>query len=68
MNNATASTRPALFSTPTGRPVGAIGFGRFTPEQMVAYRDGALDGAIATAQANMAPALSREDMYAALFG
>jgi len=51
-----------------GRPVGAIGFGRFTPEEAVAFQAGLLDEAIRAAQAAVPPPVSREDMYAALFG
>jgi hypothetical protein len=50
-----------------GRPVGVIGFGRFTPTQVEAFQKGQLDEAITRAKMARKPVLSQEEMYAALF-
>lgn len=54
-------------TTLRGRPVGVIGFGRFTPTQVEAFQKGQLDEAITQAKRARKPALSQEEMYAALF-
>ena len=50
-----------------GCPVGVVGFGRFTAEQVVAFQAGLLDEAIEAAKAAVPPVVSLEDMYSALF-
>ena len=57
-------------TSPFGSPVGVVGYGRFTPEERALWAAGdrAFRARVAAVQAAVPPPVSREDMYAALFG
>ncbi len=61
-------TTPALFTSPTGRPVGCARIGRrYTAEELALLAAGTPVEIVAEAAGILPPPLTREEMYAALF-